>query len=87
MRFAIRCVLTVLSMGSAVLLAVGCEERPRTTSEKVEVKDKLLGGQEVEKTKVIEQGDKVQVQKTETDIDSKGNVTEKETEIKGDKID
>lgn len=69
----------------AMLALAGCEETKVT--EQTQVKDKLLGGKEVTKTQVIEQGDKTQVRETETEINNDGQVTEKKTEVKGDKID
>jgi hypothetical protein len=77
-------IMMVLATG-LMAAAVGCEERKTTTQ--TEVKDKLFGGKEVETTEVIEQGDKVQVRETETDINDDGEVTKKEIEIKGDSLD
>jgi len=77
-------IMAVLGAGLMAATA-GCEERRTTTQ--TEVKDKLFGGQEVKQTEVIEQGDKVQVRETETDINDDGEVTKKEIEIKGDSLD
>ncbi len=78
--------VTLLTIGLAFSLTA-CEDKPpaRTTTD-VEVKDRLLGGKEVEKTEVIEQGDKTQIRETETKLDDDGKVEKKEVEVKGDRI-
>ena len=65
-------------------LGMNCEQRKTTT--KTEVNDRLLGGKEVKQTEVTEQGDKTQVKETKTKTNSDGTLDEKETTIKGDKI-
>jgi hypothetical protein len=50
------------------------------------VKDGLFGDKEVKKTEVIEEGDRVKVRETETDIGADGEVEEIEVEERGDAI-
>lgn len=64
-------------------LGTNCEQK---TTTKTEVNDRLLGGKEVKQTEVTEQGDKTQVKETKTKTNSDGTLDEKETTIKGDKI-
>jgi hypothetical protein len=73
--------IMVLCVGG---LGMNCESQKTTT--KTEVNDRLLGGKEVKKTEVTEQGDKTQVKETKTKTNSDGTLDEKETTIKGDKI-
>ncbi len=71
-----------LCVVAGLLFSAGCERKHTTTQ--VEVKDKLLGGQEVKKTEVTQQGDKTQVKETKTDVNPDGTVRKKKTTVKGD---
>jgi len=76
-------VSAALFVACAGLFSMGCEDAKVT--EKTEVKDKLLGGEKVEKTRVIETDDKVRVEKEKTDIGHNGDVKSQEKTITEDK--
>lgn len=84
-------ITALASVMLCLALMAGCEKKDTAEETNVtrqtEVNDRLLGGKEVKETEVKQQGDKVQVKEKETEIDRHGNVEEKETTIKGDKID
>jgi hypothetical protein len=77
--------VSILALGAgASLLCLGCEDAKVT--EKTEVKDRLGGGEKVEKTKVIETDSKVRVEKEQTKIGHDGQVEEqKKTVTEGEK--
>lgn len=76
--------ILALSAGGT-LFCTGCEDAKVT--EKTEVKDRLGGGEKVEKTKVIETNDKVRVEKEQTKIGHDGTVEEqKKTVMEGEKV-
>ena len=77
---------TILALGAgSAFICTGCEDAKVT--EKTEVKDRLGGGEKVEKTKVIETDDKVRVEKEQTKIGHDGTVEEqKKTVTEGEKV-
>ena len=75
MRLAFYLLVAVLTLG-------GCNRtEPETTSSKVEVKDKILGGQKIEQTEVKDRPDGTEVKKTETDLNPDGTVKKKKTTV------
>ena len=79
-----KALLGLMAVGFVGDLGMNCEQKKTTTE--TEVNDRLLGGKEVKKTEVTEQGDKTQVKETKTKTNADGTLDKKETTIKGDPI-
>jgi hypothetical protein len=77
--------ICVLAVGvSAFSFFTACDTK---VTEKTEVKDRLGGGEKVEKTRVIETDDKIRVEKEKTKIDRDGEIEKQEKSVtEGEKV-
>ncbi len=79
MRKFLSKLMTVLAVGLIAVVASGCK-----TSKQTEVKDKVLGGTQVQEKTVTEFGGKATVTEKKTDYNAQGQKEKTETKTTGD---